>query len=179
MENIGRTPIGPGGLTHDLNRKDFDSTILGAISQVPYAIGINNHMGSALTQQRQPMEWLMEEIASLNFYFVDSRTTPATIAASIARKNQLLSTSRDVFLDNNVSIYEIDKQFQKLVQIAKDKGTAVAIGHPYPETLAYLELAIPQLKALGIQIVPASAISALQGIYPPQESQPTMASLKP
>ncbi len=166
MENIGRTPIGPGGLTQDLNRAEFDSTILKAISRVPHAIGINNHMGSALTQQRLPMEWLMEEIGSLDFYFVDSRTTPATIAATIAKRKQLLSTSRDIFLDNNISIYEIDKQFQKLVHIAKEKGTAVAIGHPYPETLAYLEIAIPLLNALGVKIVPASAISALQHIYP-------------
>jgi polysaccharide deacetylase 2 family uncharacterized protein YibQ len=146
--------------------------ILRAVSNVPHAQGINNHMGSALTQERRPMEWLMKEIGDLNFFFVDSRTTPKTIAAGVARRNNLLTSSRDIFLDNDTSVYDIDVQFRKLIRMAKRKGTAIAIGHPYPETLAYLELAIPQLADEGIKIIPASNLVALREIInPPSRGQ--------
>ncbi len=167
MENLGDNPIGPGGLTNTLSRAEFENTILRAVSSVPHARGINNHMGSALTQERRPMEWLMKEIGKLNFFFVDSRTTPRTVASDVARRNNLLTSSRDIFLDNDTSVYDIDVQFRKLIRLAKSKGTAIAIGHPYPETLAYLELAIPQLADQGIMIIPASNLVALRNIIDP------------
>jgi polysaccharide deacetylase 2 family uncharacterized protein YibQ len=170
MENLGDNPMGPGGLTNALSRTEFELTILRAVSNVPHARGINNHMGSALTQERRPMEWLMKEIGDLNFFFVDSRTTPKTIAAGVARRNNLLASSRDIFLDNDASVYDIDVQFRKLIRVAKRKGTAIAIGHPYPETLAYLELAIPQLTDEGIKIIPASNLVALRKIIDPKFS---------
>ncbi|MFP6806265.1 MAG: divergent polysaccharide deacetylase family protein [Pseudomonadales bacterium] len=178
MENLGNKPIGPGGLTKSLNRRDFGFAILDAVARVPHAKGINNHMGSALTQQRIPMEWLMDEIKALDFFFVDSRTTSLTIASEVARDKHLLCTSRDVFLDNNPSMYEIDKQFRRLITLAKQRGTAVAIGHPHPDTLAYLELAIPKLAAEGIEIIPASNLGALQHIYELESVSRTIAQLK-
>jgi len=165
MENLGNMPIGPGGLTNDLTRLEFRLAVSTAISRVPHASGINNHMGSFLTQESLPMEWLMEEIKAMELFFIDSRTTPNTVASIVAKKKNLLVASRDIFLDNERSIYAIDKQFRKLVNLAKRRGTGIAICHPYQETLAYLEIAIPQLQEEGIEIIPASNLVALRQIY--------------
>jgi len=168
MENLGDKSMGPGVLTNVLSRAEFKYRIRRSVSNVPHATGINNHMGSALTQERLPMEWLMAEIRDLDFFFVDSRTTPKTVAFDVATRTNLLTASRDIFLDNDTSLYEIDAQFRKLIVLAKSKGTAIAIGHPYPETLRYLELALPQLEDEGIRIIPASNLVALRQIINPQ-----------
>ena len=165
MQNLGNMSIGPGGLTSNLTRLEFRLAVSTAIFRVPHASGINNHMGSFLTQQSLPMEWLMEDIKAMELFFVDSRTTPHSVASIIAKKKNLLSSSRDIFLDNERSIYAIDKQFRKLVNLAKRRGTGIAICHPYPETLDYLEIAIPQLREEGIKIIPASNLVALRQIY--------------
>jgi uncharacterized protein len=165
MQNLRNMPIGPGGLTSELSRRELQQAVSRAIFRVPHAAGINNHMGSYLTRESLPMEWLMEEIKLMQLFFVDSRTTPDTVASIVAKKKNLLSSSRDIFLDNERSIYAIDRQFRKLVNLAKRQGSGIAIGHPHEETLAYLEIAIPRLQEEGIEIIPASNLIALRQIY--------------
>ncbi len=165
MQNLHDMPIGPGGLTNDLTHPEFKLAVSEAISRVPHATGINNHMGSFLTQKSRPMEWLMEEIKSKQLFFVDSRTTHKTVASRVAKNKNLFTSSRDVFLDNDRSIYAIHTQFRKLIDLAKIKGTGIAIGHPYQETLTYLEMAIPHLQQEGIKIIPVSNLIAIQQPY--------------
>jgi polysaccharide deacetylase 2 family uncharacterized protein YibQ len=165
MQNVWDLPMGPGGLTSSLDRAEFSEAIAVAVSQVPFAMGINNHMGSELTQMKEPMEWLMDDIQKRNLFFVDSRTTPNSVATKVARQKQLMTASRDIFLDNDPSTQAISEQFRKLIRLAKRRGTAIAICHPYKETLAFLETAIPQLAAEGIEIIPASNLLALQQIF--------------
>lgn len=164
MTNLTNHPIGPGALTGSLNKKDFLATLANAIGKVPYAKGINNHTGSYLTQQTVQMTWLMDAIKRRNFFFIDSRTTPNSVAGRIAREKNILTSSRDVFLDNEQSYFEIDRAFRKLIRVAKIKGTAIAIGHPYKTTLDYLEMAIPLLARQNVIIMPASNLIALQQI---------------
>ena len=164
MANLTNTPIGPGGLTDTLSKSDFLTKIDAAIQRVPHARGINNHTGSYLTQQSKQMTWLMDDIKQRDFFFIDSRTTSKTVAHRIAREKHILSSSRDIFLDNNANYFEIDKAFQKMVRVAKRRGTAIAIGHPYSITIDYLEKAIPLLAQQGIEIIPASNLIALQQI---------------
>ena len=165
MQNVWDLPMGPGGLTSSLNKVEFNKAIAFAVSQVPFAMGINNHMGSELTQMEVPMEWLMDDIQNRNLFFVDSRTTPKSVASKVARQKQLMTASRDIFLDNDPSPQAINDQFRKLIRLAKRRGTAIAICHPYRETLTFLESAIPQLAAEGIEIIPASNLLALQQIF--------------
>ncbi len=162
MANLKNTPIGPGGLTAAQPRAEFLTALDAAIADVPHAKGINNHTGSYLTQQHQPMSWLMGEMKARDFYFIDSRTTPKSVAGEIAMKYEVFSSSRDVFLDNERTPESIDAAFQKLIKKAREEGTAIAIGHPYPETLTYLTRAIPHLSNLGIEVIPASNLIAIQ-----------------
>lgn len=86
------------------------------------------------------------------------------MAHKVARRKQILTSGRDVFLDNDPSFFEIDRAFHRLIQIARRNGTAIGIGHPYRNTLDYLEIALPQLQQQGIEVIPASNLLALQQI---------------
>lgn len=162
MANMANLPIGPGGLDASLSRQDFLERLASAVARVPHARGINNHMGSYLTQQPLEMNWLMTELSRRQLFFVDSRTTPDTVAATIARQRNILSSSRDVFLDNTKTFYEIDRAFRQLISIARKNGTAIAIAHPHEVTLQYLEIALPLLEREGIAMLPVSRLLALR-----------------
>lgn len=162
MANLQNIPIGPGGLRASLPRSEFLLALDAAIADVPFAKGINNHTGSYLTQKREEMSWLMTEMKKHELFFIDSRTTEKSVAGEIAKQHKVFSSSRDVFLDNQRQEADIDAAFQTLVAKAKTEGTAIGIGHPYPETLNYLAKTIPTLEAQGIRILPASSLIALQ-----------------
>ena len=150
MENTAQIPMAHGALTSAQPKDDFLRAIYQSLDRVPHATGINNHMGSALTQEPQAMRWLMEAIKDRQMYFIDSRTTPDTIAFTTAQSHQLRAASRDIFLDNEKSIHAIDRSFQQLLRLARRKGTAIAIGHPHPITLAYLAMALPKIENIKV-----------------------------
>jgi polysaccharide deacetylase 2 family uncharacterized protein YibQ len=168
MANVANTPIGPGGLTANLPRIEFLIALEAAIKSVPFAQGINNHTGSYLTQQSLQMSWLMSDMKDRDLFFIDSRTTPMSVALKVAEQHSVFASSRDVFLDNDRTHTAIDAAFQYLLKKAREDGAAIAIGHPYPETLKYLRKAVPELAAQGIKIVPASSLIALQHIQATQ-----------
>jgi polysaccharide deacetylase 2 family uncharacterized protein YibQ len=156
MSALGRDTFEQGGLTPQLSRTEFREYLAAALEELPRAQGINNHMGSELTQLREQMGWVMEELRGRNLYFVDSRTTGDSVAAAVAREFDVPTLSRQVFLDHVATEEAIDQQFQYLIHIAKTYGRAVAIGHPYPETIRYLEAALPHLGSLGIRLTTVS-----------------------
>lgn len=162
MSNLANMPLGPGGLTPALSKEEFVSTLSLALDAVPYLKGINNHMGSELTAQEGPMHWVMETLQGRDLYFVDSYTTASSVAGRIAREENIPTLTRNVFLDNVQTQEDIDREFQRLLQVARDKGFATGIGHPYEATLEYLEKAIPTLTQLNIELVPVSEMIRLQ-----------------
>ena len=124
-----------------------------ALAKVPHAVGINNHMGSRMTSQVQPMAWLMGELQRRHLFFVDSRTSAATVAAARAQAIGLAQVSRDVFLDDERTPEAIAGQLQTGIELARRQGSAVLIGHPYPQTLEVLEREVPRLKRQGIELI--------------------------
>ena len=158
MANINNKPLGPGGLSESMSQAQFLYRVSEALARVPGARGINNHMGSALTTREREMSWLMSSLKHQGLFFIDSRTTTLTVAADMARQARLSSASRDVFLDNEQQHDAIDRSFQKLLKIARQKGSAIGIGHPYTATLEYLEQAIPRLDSSQYQMVTVSEL---------------------
>ena len=157
MANIANLPLGPGGLYIDQTEAEFKQVLRDNLDSLPMARGLNNHMGSLLTQQTQQMHWVMEVAQERNLYFIDSRTTAATQAANVARATNIPVLERHVFLDHNIDIAAIEQEFLRAIAIAKEQGEVVVIGHPYPETLEYLHRGLPLLDKLGIQRTTASA----------------------
>jgi len=156
MENERELKLGPGGLYKSMGEKELKETLKAGIDSVPGIQGINNHMGSLLTQDAQRMEWVMEVIQPMELFFVDSLTSPNSVALTNALKFNLTTTRRDVFLDNVQDEKAIDRQFKRLVAIAKKRGKALAIGHPYPATMSYLSKRLTKLEDEGIRLISIS-----------------------
>ncbi len=152
MSNLAGTPLGRGGLTSCQSEEKFRATLAAALNSVPHTVGVNNHMGSELTQQPTQMAWVMEELRERGLYFIDSRTSALTVAARTAGRYRVPHLSRKVFIDNSRERAAIEGSFQRLLEEVERTGLAVGIGHPYPETIDYLRAAMPRLPCRGIRL---------------------------
>lgn len=145
-------------LNVNMDEQELFRTIDTMLTDIPYVKGVNNHGGSKLTQDRNRMDWVMSYLAQRQLYFIDSRTIASTTAAAAAKGAALAYRSRDLFLDNDRSPEQIHKQLEKLRMISLDKGEAIGIGHPYPETLQTLRKTLPRFQREGIHLVSVSQI---------------------
>ncbi len=149
----------PGGLLLDMSREQFTTTFAKNLDSVPHAIGVNSHRGSMLTRHPGHMNWLMEELLKRgDLFFVDSYTTHQSVALQLARENGVPALRRDVFLDPDRQLETVQREFERLKDLARKNGAAVGIGHPFPSTLALLEREIPKLNDEGIELVSLSEL---------------------
>lgn len=144
---------GKGALLTGMRITDVKARIEEDLKDVPYATGVNNHMGSLFTEDTELMRAVLEVIKSKDLYFLDSRTTSASVANRLASEMGVRNGMRNVFLDNNRDEDYIRGQIKELAAIAKKRGKAIAIGHPYPETLEVLKENVSMLKSQGIEVV--------------------------
>ena len=159
MESDGENKLGPGALTQCMTEIEFKNRVRTDLAAVPHVSGFNNHMGSYLTKNPRLMGWLMQVMMFRDdLYFVDSRTTIETVAQQEAERRGIAVTRRDIFLDYERGATVVADQLEQLLLHARRYGSAVAIGHPYPETLAALEAWLPGLQQHGIQLVPVSKL---------------------
>lgn len=158
MEATSQNALGPGALTQHMSRQQIHHTLELALADIPYAIGMNNHMGSLFTALEQQMSWTMEYLGQRQLFFIDSLTTPQSTAKHFAAQHNVTLLARHIFLDNEQTQQAIEKQFQQLLNIARRHQTAIAIGHPYPETYRFLQQRLPELAAEGIELVAISAL---------------------
>lgn len=164
MEAVAQNHLlGKGALRQSMTKAQVETAFQVALAQIPQAVGVNNHMGSLYTTLSEPMDWTMQLMAARGLYFIDSKTTGRSQVAKYSKLHQVKSRSRDVFLDNDKSYKALDKQFSQLIHIAKQHGSAIAIGHPYPETYQYLRKNLARLQREGVQVVPASQLLDLPG----------------
>ncbi len=145
--------LGSGSLTSRMNPWEIILQLRKDIVSIPGVEGVNNHMGSLLTQNYSSMLWVMMLLKWQGLYFVDSRTTELSVAEKVATNLGLKHTRRNVFLDNILTEDAINFEFDRLEKLAKINGSAVAIAHPHPTTLLVLKKRIPLLKKKGIQLV--------------------------
>jgi polysaccharide deacetylase 2 family uncharacterized protein YibQ len=142
----------------DSSEAEMRALLQNALAKVPYARGVNNHMGSLLTSDPPVMRRVLELIRAQGLFFVDSKTAPSTVAHALAREMKIKTAMRDVFLDD-VQTYEYTTgQVRRLVELARQHGRSLAIGHPFASTLAALRDSIPWLKKQKVEIVPVSRI---------------------
>lgn len=152
---------GPGGIWLESALSEVSGLLAEDLASVPYAVGVNNHMGSMLTRHPGHMSWLMEELDRRNLFFVDSFTTPLSIALQMAYEIGVPAVRRDVFLDANPDEAAVGAEFDRLLALAREQGYALAIGHPYPGTMTVLEQRLPELERNGVRLVPASQLIEL------------------
>ena len=147
-----------GLLTTGMTAQAIEAGLETALASVPFAIGINNHAGSRFTRDIRAMGALMRVIrqADRRLLFLDSRTTADTVAESAARYQRVPFVARDVFLDHVPTPEAMAAAFEAALRKAKTRGYAVAIAHPKPATLAFLEARLVDVE--GVDIVPISRL---------------------
>jgi len=155
MQPVSANP-GPGALRIDMSADELAAATRAALAAVPGAAGVNNHMGSVLSANRVAMVPILGELATSGLFFLDSRTSAASIGYGLALELGLPATQRQVFLDSDRSQAAIARQFGRWLELARGRGTAVAIGHPHADTFAVLEREIPRAIAAGYEFIPVS-----------------------
>lgn len=159
MEAMSSTvPLGSMALRSDMESKAFAAEFNKISNSFEGYVGINNHMGSKLTQDKVAMAQLMGELKNRNLFFLDSKTIATSVAAESASKAGVPFAVRDVFLDHEETPEFTANALAKLERIARESGQAIAIGHPKEITMAALQAWIPTLEAKGFELVPVSAL---------------------
>ena len=147
---------GKGALFTGMTQQDIRKTMEDDFRTVPHAIGVNNHMGSKFTENAALMRTVLLVVKKKDLFFLDSRTTPKSVGGKIAREIGVRNADRNVFLDNTRDGKYIKGQILELIKIARKKGKAIAIGHPYSETIEALKESVPTLNDSGIEVVKLS-----------------------
>lgn len=154
MQAVGNELPEAQQLHTGMNEADVASEVSAMLKDVPTAVGVNNHEGSLATTDPKLMAELMPLLKQRGLYFVDSRTTAATVAFDAAQQAGLRSGFRNVpFLDDVEDVGAIRKQLELAIRGAEEKGAAIAIGHPHKETLEALREMLPQIEDRGVQLV--------------------------
>lgn len=152
---------GDGEIRTGMSPEEVERVLGTDLETVPYAVGVNNHMGSRATTQFPLMAMVMDALGERRLYFVDSRTTASSVALDAARRHGLRAFYRSVFLDDTEAVaYTLGqlREFRRLVEL---QGVALAIGHPHPTTIEALAQFLPELARDGIVLVPPSEVVRL------------------
>jgi polysaccharide deacetylase 2 family uncharacterized protein YibQ len=161
METISGLDPGPGKITTAMSDAQIEAQVADDLAQVPLARGVNNHEGSKATADARVMRDVADAMVKHgDLFFVDSVTAPNSIAKEQAAAAGLPTAARDVFLDNRADIDYVEGQLRAAAEIAKRKGSAIAIGHPRPGTLAAVRALLPELQRQGIELVLAQDLTS-------------------
>ena len=151
---------GPGALFRDMTEQDILKQLDDDLAAVPYAEGVNNHMGSAFMEDEEKLLIVLSALQTKGIFFIDSRTAAASRAEVVARETGIRFAARRIFIDNDQDQGLTFNNLLDLVEKSKH-SSLVLIGHPYPSTVAALQKAIPLLQSRGVRIVPPSELVAI------------------
>ncbi|MFO0997196.1 MAG: divergent polysaccharide deacetylase family protein [Alphaproteobacteria bacterium] len=160
MEPLGGDKdAGPEPLRDALSAEEMRRRLDWMLARFDSYVGINNHMGSRLTQDPRAMRIVLEDLRERGLLFLDSRTTAETVGAKLGRELGLPVVERDVFLDNDERADRVREKLKETERVAEKKGHAIAIGHPHDGTIEALGAWLPDAQARGFVLVPVSAIA--------------------
>lgn len=155
----GRNP-GQGVLLLGMNRERLLEVLRDDLARVPLAAGVNNHMGSSFSLHPELLEPVLLEIKRRGLFYLDSFTSADSLGLATAQRLGLRTGRRGVFLDHQISREAIDEQMRRLLALAQERGRAVAIGHPHPETIKALEEWGPRLRRQVVLVKVSELLNA-------------------
>lgn len=169
----------PLAVTTRSSRAELTARLRSGLEGLPFVDGVNIHQGSLLSQRPDFMNWMMAELRERGgLYFVDSYTSGRSVAFPVAEAWRLPATRRQIFLDAERGEAQVREQFRRLIATARRAGSALAIGHPFPETLAVLESELPNLAQYQIKLIaPSELIELQQGLRPAPVLRPVRLKL--
>jgi polysaccharide deacetylase 2 family uncharacterized protein YibQ len=147
-----------GVVRSDMKDNEIKALVEESLRMIPHVRGVNNHMGSRITQEEAVMRPVLEILRERNLFFIDSRTSGQSIAYDLARQMGMRTAYRQIFLDSTVGEDFSRQKMADLLRLSQKTGHAVAIAHPFPETLQALKDTLPLLGKFGIRPVFASQI---------------------
>jgi polysaccharide deacetylase 2 family uncharacterized protein YibQ len=159
MEPLSHINPGPGEIKTAMSDDAIAKQMEDDVAQVPLAKGMNNHEGSEATADTRVMKDVIAVAKEHGLFFIDSRTNAQSVGAAQAADAGVPAASRDVFLDNQASVAYTESMLERAVKIARENGSAIAIGHPKPTTLAAIRDMYPKMEAEGIRFVLASSLT--------------------
>ncbi len=149
---------GPQHLSLKMTPEKLQENIIFNLDRFTGYSGVNNHMGSKFSRHRPGLTLVMTEIKKRGLFYLDSKTTPHSLAEKVALENGIPTSHRDVFLDHDEDSQMINTSLHEVEEIARRTGSVIAIGHPKDITLAALESWLPTLEPKGFQLVPVSVV---------------------
>jgi len=163
MEPFNYPAVNPGDgvLLVSMNQETIVEVLNEDLNQVPFVAGVNNHMGSRFTENKEKMLIVLSALKRKQLYFVDSRTSSGSIAFAAAREMALRTACRDIFLDNHLCETALKIQMERLLSVARNKGSAIGIGHPHKETLNLLKGCSTTITSEA-EVVPISTLIGQQ-----------------
>lgn len=167
MQPVSAVKIEDGGLHLGMSAAQVNDRVNTAKNIVRDAIGMNNHMGSVATADPQLMTYLMTALQEKHLFFLDSRTIGKSVAGKIAKEQGVRSLDRHIFLDDSNEFADVQRQFKAAIHYARKHGSAIAIGHPRPNTIAVLQAGLRNLPE-DIQLVGMGNLWRNQKVIPPK-----------
>jgi uncharacterized protein len=159
MESVSQRHAESKELRPSMSQRQVTALVDGFIAAVPGVTGVNNHQGSESTSNTPLMNELMRVLHEHKLFYIDSRTTAATVAFDAARHAGVPTAYRNVpFLDDVAEVSAVARQLRLALHEAREKNDAIAIGHPHPATLKALREVLPEAKAQGVRLVYASEL---------------------
>lgn len=158
MESVSGIGMEPKVILTSMSDAAIRQMLRDSLSQLPEAIGINNHQGSKATIDARTMDIVMNEIHHRGLFFFDSHTNSTTAADKAAKTYGVPYVRNDLFVDNSASVSDICAMIQEGADRAKKKGTYIIIGHCRPHTAEAFRQMVPKLKAQGIEFVYLSSL---------------------
>ena len=149
---------GPGAVYVGDSVQRIDDVVGANIQAVPHAVGVNNHMGSRFTSSNPAILAALQTIKREGLFFVDSLTSHRSCAYLTARRINMYAGRRDAFLDTSRHPDIIINRLYQLVNCALYTGTAIGIGHPYPETAAAIHQFCAEIEGTGVEIASISSV---------------------
>jgi len=162
MEPIGYPGVdpGPGAILLSQNNREIRDILERDIASIPGIVGVNNHMGSRATTDPRVMKTVLELLDEKGLFFIDSRTTPQTVALDLARELGVPSARRNVFLDNELTAEAIDARTDELLDLAEKDGWAIGIGHANTETAEALSRLAQKARERNIRWISLESLIA-------------------
>lgn len=149
---------GKGALLMEMRDEEIISTLNKDFKSLSNVVGINNHMGSRMTEDEFSMKLILEEAKKKGLFFVDSLTSNHSVAYNMAKEMGIKAARRQVFLDHEEDVAKIKSQLKLLKDIALKYGQAIGIGHARNITIAVVKEMIPELEKEGIRFVKVSEL---------------------
>ncbi|MEA9392329.1 divergent polysaccharide deacetylase family protein [Acerihabitans sp. TG2] len=172
MAPLSKQPLERDTLRPDMSQEEIARIIRDAVNKVPFAVGLNNHMGSAMTSSAQGMYHVMQVLKQYPFYFLDSMTIGNSQSTQAARGTGINVIKRNVFLDNTSNEADIRRQFNRAVALARRNGSAIAIGHPHPNTVRVLQQMLLTLPTDIVLVAPSTLLHEADRSAPESSPQP-------